>query len=136
MSNTPHDPRESLESDPVWDLLNHASAPQADAWFTGRVVREALQVAVRPQPWWSRLLAPIPAAALVAAAVAGVAGFFALRPPDQVIPQQLPAVANHTDPREENIAHIQEVLETEMLFVAVDHMDDFSDAELSALIGF
>jgi hypothetical protein len=131
MKKPHHDTPESLESDPVWDLLGHASTRQADTWFAGRVTRAAIQEAVKPRPWWSHLLAPVPAAAL-AAAVAIVAGVFAILPGGK---SDAPS-AGVPEAREARIAHIEDVLETEMLLVAVEHMDDYSDEELTALIGF
>jgi hypothetical protein len=131
MSEPRHESKESLESDPVWDLLGHASTHKADAWFAGRVTRAAVQEAVRPRPWWSSLLSPLPATAL-AAAVAIVAGVFAILPNGK---NDTPT-ADQPATQEASIAHIEDVLETEMLLVAVEHMDDYSDEELTALIGF
>jgi len=131
MSNSPHESHSPVESDPVWDLLDHASSHRADAGFVGRVTRAARGDASPSMPWWSRLLAPVPVTALAAACVALVAGFLALRPAAE---NDTPAIVSET--REQRIAHIQEVLETEMLLVAVENLDDFSNEELFALIGF
>jgi len=135
MSDFPHD-QPPIESDPVWNLLERSQSRQAGSRFADDVVRMARLDGDRPMPFWHRWFAPLPATAFAGVAAALVVGFFALRSAPDASPVDAP-VAIVADPASDaGFAHIQEVLETEMLFAAIDHLDDFSDEELIVLIGF
>lgn len=133
--------RDTFDYDPVWKLLDQASSRNAGARFADDVVRLARLDADRPQPWWMRWMAPVPVASFAGVAAAVTLGFLALRPATDA-PHVDPSVAATPDAAapvastEERVAHLQEVLETEMLFAAVENLDEFSDAELVTLIGF
>jgi len=125
-----------IEDDAVWSLLKHASNPVPGTRFADDVVRMARLDGERDQRWWSRWFAPIPAAAMAGAAAALVFGVFLLRNADVPMVHDVASTEVVEIPSEAGFAHLQEVLETEMLFVAVERLDDFSDEELLALIGF
>lgn len=115
---------ETWESDPVWELLNQAPAPPASARFSDETVRQARLVPA-PRSWWRTLLAPAPLAGIATAATA--------------IAILIVGLADHQEKSASHVAasaSLEEIAETEMLLAAVDHLDDFSDAELVSLIGF
>lgn len=136
MSKSSQHEGNSIEHDPVWRLLENAQSHSAGPRFVDDVLRLARLDADRPQPWWARWFAPVPATAFAGLAAAVVVGFFALRPAPDTPSGPAPVVMGSSESKEARIAHIQEVLETEMLFVAVEHLDAFSDEELVALMGF
>ena len=125
-----------IEDDPVWSLLARSPSRSAGPRFVDDVVRRARLDGDGPLPWWSRWQSPVPAWAAAGIAAALVAGFFALRPPVDAPPVINQAALIEEAAEEERLAHLQEVLETEMLFAAVEHLDEFSDTELISLIGF
>jgi len=126
-----------LENDPVWTLLGQASTPQAGPRFVDDVVRLAKLDGGPVAPWWKRWFAsPGPAAAFAGAAAAVLFGLFLLKPSaDAPHDSPAPAISSH-EVEAERLEHIQEVLETELLLVAVEHLNEFTDDELVALIGF
>jgi hypothetical protein len=124
----------SLEHDPVWKLLERSQSRAAGPRFADDVVRMARLDVPPPSRFWHHWFAPVPALAAVAAAV--VVGFFVLRPATDAPPSHAPVVTAKDVEKEAGFAHIQEVLETEMLFAALERLDDISDEELVALIGF
>jgi hypothetical protein len=136
MRKIPQHEESPIENDPVWDLLDHAHSRHAGPRFADDVVRLARLDADRPLPWWQRWFAPVPATALAGLAAAVVVGIFVIRPAGDAPQLQPPVVITVAESKEARFAHIQEVLETEMLFAAVEHLDEFSDEELVALIGF
>lgn len=138
MKNSHHNHRHTLEDDPVWKLLGHASKPPEGPRFVDDVVRLAKLEGGPALPWWRRWLAsPVPAAAFAGAAAAVLIGLFALRPAADAPPDAGAGLAAAPPAVEvDRLDHIQEVLESELLLVAVDHLDEFSDDELVALIGF
>jgi hypothetical protein len=130
MSKHPQSPREPWEDDPVWKLLDAAPATKAGPRFADDVVRLA-RLDVSPAPWWRRIFAPAPMAGLAVATAALAFGIFALTGPADEAPAT-PSVATQT----EDIEWIEEQVEAEILIAVVDHLDEFSDAELVSLIGF
>ena len=129
--NRPNEPREP-ETDPVWDLLAQSPPPKAGPMFASNVVRAA-RLEGRPQASWRRWFAPRPLAGLAAAAAAITIAFIAW--PDA--PTTGPI--SGADPAPPDLApfeDLQDIAEEEMLLAAVDHLADFSDAELIALLGF
>ncbi len=137
-----HDPNEIPENDPVWKLLGSARDVQAGPRFAERCIRRArLEPAALPASWWARWFAsPVPVAALAGAAAAIAVGWFALSGgllnPSSGSPHGDAPVIVADASNAEPLEHIQEVLESELLLVAVDNLDEFSDAELLVLIGF
>lgn len=128
---------DDIENDPVWKLLAHSPRRPAGPRFVDDVVRRARPNADAPAPWWARWLAPAPAmAAASGLAAAVIVGWFVLSPATDDASPEIQVAALDAAAEEERLAHLQEVLETEMLFAAVEHLDDFSDAELITLIGF
>ncbi len=128
MNRKPLNNDESWENDAVWKLLDQAPPAVAGPRFVDDTVRAA-RLAGQPSPWWRRVFSPVPLAGLAAAAAAVVFVF-----------TQVSAPAPGVDPvsglaASEQAAQIQEIAETETLISAVDHMEDFSDTELVALIG-
>jgi len=138
MSKESHDEHTPIENDSVWKLLGNARTHVAGPRFVDDVVRFSRLHTNRPEPWWARWFTPIPVTACTAAGVAAavVVGFFALRPAP--VAPSVPALVgvDRLASKEAGYAHIQEVLETEMLFAAVEHLDEFSDEELVVLMGF
>lgn len=136
MSKSPSNQDPAIENDPVWKLLENARPHAASPRFADDVVRLARLDADRPLPWWRRGFAPVPVTATAGLAAAIVLGVFALRPAQDAPPAPAPVVVAPEVSKEARVAHLQEVLETEMLFAAVEHIDEFSDEELITLIGF
>jgi len=127
---------EAGENDALWRLLGDCSPKQAGPRFVDDVVRKARLDSGSSQPWWSRWLAPVPAASLAGLAAALVIGFFVTRPPEPPPQRDSTIALSAGDSLEIRMDHLQEVLETELLFAAVEHLDEFSDDELLVLIGF
>ncbi len=128
---------DGIENDPVWSLLSHSASRTAGPRFADDVVRKARLGERGPvSRWWNRWFTPLPAMAAAGIAAALVAGFFLASPSAEAPREPGRIVLTDEEAEAENLAHLQEVLETEMLFVAVEHLDDFSDAELISLIGF
>lgn len=121
-------PQDSWENDAVWKLLDQAPSPTASPRFADDVVRMA-RLDELEKPWWKRIFAPLPLAGLTTATAALAFALISV-----VGPKSDPEGAVVTD-SPQNTA-IQDVVETEMLIVAVDHLEDFSDHELVSLIGF
>lgn len=129
MNRTPQRPDESWENDAVWKLLDQAPPATAGPRFVDDTVRAA-RLAGQPQPWWKRVFAPIPLAAMAGATAALVFSIQSLTgPTDSPATQGRFADA-------ERAAEIQEIAETETLIAAAEHLDQFSDTELVTLIGF
>ena len=128
MNHHPPETEESLESDAVWKLLDQSPPVTASGRFTGDVVRAAC-LSVKDDFWWQKLLSPTRLAGLVAATGLTCAVIFLV---DSWEKDHSPTTP--LDPA--YLEEIQEVVETETLIAAVDHLDDFSDMELASLIGF
>ena len=115
---------DAWENDAVCDLLKQAPAPAASGSFADDTVRQA-RLADAPRSWWQGLCTrgPVVGFAAATAAIIMLLGYFTItqRQATQA------AIASST---------IEEIAETEMLLAAVDHLDDFTDTELAALIGF
>lgn len=136
MKPNPDHKSPAIEDDAVWSLLENASKTEAGPRFADDVVRMARLDGEREQPWWRRWFAPVPAATLAGAAAALVFGVFLVRNVDVPAEPGVASVEGTEVSSDNGFAHLQEVLETEMLLVAVERLDDFSDEELLALIGF
>ncbi len=131
MNRKPPTDDTSWESDAIWSLLDEVPPAAASPRFADDTVRAA-RIAPEAVAWWKRLLSPAPVAGLAAAGTALLIAFFSLnRPTDEQ-----PATPVAATELEDRYAAIQDVAETEMLFAAVDHLDEFSDQELTSLIGF
>jgi len=138
MFKKPHNEPTPIETDAVWKLLGNTRSYSAGPRFADDVVRLSRRHAKSSRPWWLRWLMPVPATVLAggAAATAVVVGFFTLRPAPMAPLEPTPAAVVSLESKDAGYAYIQEVLETEMLFAAVEHLDQFSDEELIALMGF
>lgn len=133
--NTPP-PDDSWESDAVWKLLDDAAPIQPRASFADDLVRMA-KLEPAPQPWWRRLFAPAPLAGLVTATAAVALGVIFLNGPSHDPGARNLAQNSIEKPAQDDaFADLQDLAETEVLFAAVDHLDNFSDEELGNLIGF
>ncbi len=130
MKHQPLHPAEPWESDPVWQLLDQVPPATAGPRFLANTLRAA-RLAGQPSPWWKSLVWPAPFVGLAGATAAVVFSMmFSSGPtPD---PTNRFAGVDSTQAEET----IQDIAETEILMVAVDHLDDFSDTELVSLIGF
>lgn len=130
-----------VKQDPVWELIGRSSARPPGPRFVDDVVRQAKLEGV-PAGWLAglreRWFSPVPALALSGMAVAAIlAGIFVwTQPVHDGAHDDVAAIVLDPSAKEDRLDHLQEVLETEMLFVAVEHLDEFSDAELVVLIGF
>ena len=100
----------------------------ASGRFTDDVVRAA-RLSVKENFGWLKLLSPTRMAGLVAATGLTCAVIFLVGSWEK---NHLPTTPLDSAYLEE----IQEVVETETLIAAVDHLDDVSDVELASLIGF
>jgi hypothetical protein len=118
------------EQDPVWDLLRQSPSPRPGPDFTAKVLRAARLERATP-PWWSRRWIPVSFGAALAAGAALLAVMLA---PESPLPPAEPAVA--LLPADPSLADLQENYETEVLLAASEHLGDFSDEELVAMIGF
>lgn len=124
MKSDPHADDAALESDPVWRLLAGSPAAQARTRFADDTLRAA-RLSGSPRRWWSVVVAPVPLAALAAAAALVLA---------ILAPQSGPAPsASIADPHADVI---DEIAVAEMLIAAADHPEQFSDAEILSLCGF
>jgi len=131
MSRQHQPPQEPWENDPVWKLLEASPPHKAGPRFADDVARLA-RLDEHPKPWWKGFLSPVPLTGLaMASAVAAFAVFTAITAPDVTFPPA-PLIADFSA----DFELLEEAVETETLIAAVDHMDDFSDAELVRLIGF
>jgi hypothetical protein len=128
MNRKPHATDESFENDAVWKLLDASPPATASPRFVSDTVRMA-RLAGQPQPWWKRLLAPVPLAGLVTASAAVAIAMTGLLRED-------PASPGTASAEPAAFSEIQEIAEAEILLSAVDHLDQFSDGELVSLIGF
>lgn len=136
MKQLPDQNPTQVEDDAVWHLLDRASTRRPGPRFVDDVVRLSRLDGNSPQPWWSRWFAPVPLASVAGLAAAAIFGLFLFHAGQPgVVPGQSPVVSSQRSTDEE-FAHVQEVLETEMLFAAVERLDETSDEELLALIGF
>ncbi len=119
-----------LDKDPVWDLLRQSPSLRPGPNFAANVARAA-RLEEPAKPWWSKLLIPVSIGGALAGAAALVAVVFALQSgTNSVGPVAITVPANSS------FADLQENYETEVLLAASDHLADYSDEELVALIGF
>lgn len=124
------DESESLDQDPLWDLLRQSPRAEVRPSFVDDVLRAARLETARP-PWWQRFRLPLAAGGLAAAAAA-VALAFTL---PKAAPQPSVPLTGTATPAE-GFDDLDEALRTETLLVAAENPADFSDAELVALLTF
>lgn len=129
MNRQPHQTNDSWENDAVWKLLDQTPAAGPGPRFVDDTVRAA-RLLGQPAPWWKRVFAPMPLAALAGATAAMVFSFNLFTGPTET-PAAGQGVADAA-----RAAEIQEIAETETLIAATEHLDKFSDNELVTLIGF
>jgi len=122
-------PDDLWETDPVWKLLDQAPPLKGSSRFADDVVRAA-RLADSEKPWWTRIFSPAPLAGLAAATAALTFALVSLVGPKIQPNAGIPLMDSP------QTSAIQDVVETEMLIVAVDHLEYFSDHELVSLIGF
>ena len=130
MNRHPNESEESLETDPLWKLLEQAPAAKAGPTFATDTVRLA-RLAGQSEAWWKRLLKPTPIAGLAVATAAVVMAFTLVT---DTAPSLKPSHRVAYDSPQANT--IQDIAETEVLMVAADNLNEFSDQELVCLIGF
>ena len=125
MKANKNQPEDAWESDPVWNLIDAAPAPKASPRFTENALRAARNSSPNVS-WWKSLFAPAPLAGLgTAAALAALAIAF------------FPSSDNTPIPNDSALsAEIEEVTDMENLIASIDHIDELSDSELIALIGY
>jgi hypothetical protein len=119
-----------LEKDPVWELLRQSPSRRPAPDFAIKVARAA-RLESPARPWWSKLWIP----ASVGASLAGAAALVAVVASLQTGPATTPPEITVTAP-DSSLAELQENYETEVLLAASDHLANYSDEELVALIGF
>jgi hypothetical protein len=129
MNRHPLNSDDSLDTDPVWKLLDEAPAPRASERFVERTLRAARLDPVAPVPFWKKWLSPAPLLGLGSAAAVMILVLMSGPRPELAT-----ELAGGGDV--ETFAAIQEAAEMEALLAAVDQMEDFSDHELVSLIGF
>jgi hypothetical protein len=125
MKANKNQPEDAWESDPIWNLLDAAPAPKASPRFTENALRAARNSSPNVS-WWKSLFAPAPLTGLgTAAALAALAIAF------------FPSSENTPFPNDSALsAEIEEVTDMENLIASIDHIDELSDSELIALIGY
>jgi hypothetical protein len=125
MKANKNQPEDAWESDPIWNLLDAAPAPKASPRFTENALRAARNSSPNVS-WWKSLFAPAPLTGLgTAAALAALAIAF------------FPSSDNTPFPDDSAIsAEIEEITDMENLIASIDHIDELSDSELIALIGY
>jgi hypothetical protein len=118
-------PEEAWESDPVWKLLDDSAAPKASARFAEKTLRAA-RTSTQNTVWWKSLFVPRPLAGLGAAtALAALAIAF------------FPNTENTPFPEDALLGQeTEEITEIENLIASIDHIEELSDSELIALIGY
>jgi hypothetical protein len=118
-------PEEASESDPVWKLLDDSAAPKASARFAEKTLRAA-RTSTQNTVWWKSLFVPRPLAGLGAAtALAALAIAF------------FPNTENTPFPEDALLGQeTEEITEIENLIASIDHIEELSDSELIALIGY
>lgn len=119
-----------LEQDPVWELLRQSPSLRPGPNFAANVARAA-RLEEPAKPWWSKLWIPASIGSALAGAAALVAVVFSLQTGNNPTG---PVIVTTTPPS--SLADLQENYETEVLLAASDHLADYSDEELVALIGF
>lgn len=121
-------PEEAWESDPVWKLLDDSAAPKASARFAEKTLRAARTSTQNTAWWksWKSLFVPVPLAGLVtAAALTALAIAF------------FPNTENAPFPEDALLGQeTEEIAEIENLIASIDHIEELSDSELIALIGY
>jgi UDP-N-acetylglucosamine:LPS N-acetylglucosamine transferase len=124
---------DSLEKDPLWDLLRESPAPEVRPTFVTDTLRAARLAG--QETWWSRFRLPVLTSSFgLSAAAAAVVCVLALHTqhPDvighSVVVQQSKSPASLTE--------VQDIIQTEALVAASDHLNEYSDAELASLAGF
>ena len=95
MSNSP-------ENDPIWDLLNKASTPEASEMFSRNVLRSIRLEEQQSTPVWRRLLTPAPIVVTLATAAACLALILNIQSPSPEasspsFTQQLTAAENFAE---------------------------------------
>lgn len=123
-----HQPEEAWESDPVWKLIDDDAAPKASARFAENTLRAARTSTQNTAWWksWKSLFVPAPLAGLGAAAAltALAIAFF-------------PNTENTPFPEDALLGQeTEEIAEIENLITSIDHIEELSDSELIALIGY
>jgi hypothetical protein len=121
---------ETWESDSVWKLLDDAATPKASPRFVDNTLRAARSTTQQDAWWksWKSLFAPAPLAGLgTAAALAALTiAFFPESPSSPNAPLSQDAM----------LSAETETIEIEDLIASVDEIDELSDSELIALIGY
>jgi len=118
--------QDSGENDPVWNLLDASQTAKASPAFAQDVLRQVRQLDAAPvAPWWKKLLSPAPLFGGAMAAAAAIA-LMAVLSPDPA--GTGPEIANDASKT------LDEAFQQELLFVAVEEPDLFSDAELLAML--
>lgn len=118
-------PEDAWESDAVWKLLDAAPAPKASPRFAENALRAARNSSHNVS-WWKSLFAPAPLAGL-STATALAALLIAFFPSSENTPIPDDSVLS---------AEIEEITDMENLIASIDHIDELSDSELIALIGY
>ena len=119
-----------LDQDPVWDLLRRSPSLRPGPNFASNVARAA-RLEEPAKPWWSKLWIPASIGGALAGAAALIAVVFTLQSGTNPGGTTVATV-----PADSSLADLQENYETEVLLAASDHLADYSDEELVALIGF
>jgi len=123
-----NEPEETWESDAVWKLLDAALPPKASPRFTENTLRAARNNA-QNTPWWKSwksMLAPAPLVGLsTTTALAALLIAFFPSSDNTLLPDD--AVLN---------AETEEITDMENLIASINHVDELSDSEVIALIGY
>ena len=120
----------NLEQDPVWELLRQSPSLRPGPNFAANVARAA-RLEEPAKPWWSKLWIPASIGGALAGAAALVAVVLTLQTGTNPVGPEITTTAPDS-----SLADLQENYETEVLLAASDHLGDYSDEELVAMIGF
>lgn len=119
---------ESIDQDPVWDLLRQAPRRAASPRFVDDVVRAA-RLTGQEQPWWRRYALPLSLGGLTTAATAVIVAMLLANQPISTTPSEV-VIA----PPAESLEVLDDIVRSEALLVAAENPSRFSDAELVSLI--
>ena len=126
--NRDHD---SIENDPIWDLLRQSPVRGAGPRFVDDTLRAARLSG--QDPWWKKIVLPVALGGFASAATAAIVAFVLIQQP-AVDSGQPVAVTSAGEPA--SLEVLDEFVRTEAVGIAAESPADFTDVELVSLIAF
>lgn len=115
------------KTDPVWDLVRSSGLQQPSGSFVDDVLREARQSPRQRSAWFQKSWL---IGSLTAAAACLVIAFAFFRSPAAPLPNVVSNDLEEVSP----LAEIEDEVEMELLFAALDYPDSISDEEFVELL--